>query len=393
MNSPAPLEEVLSTTARKRTVSIGLPAAAGIMEHRFPLTPEAAGMLVARGFDVRMERDAARHIHYSDEAYLRSGVEITDRATAFGSDIVVYLPALSPSDACKMRRGALLLSFLHCRENDVAGLKVLLERNIITLALDLVGDDDGNLPFADILHEIDGRAAVAIASSLLADAIHGKGILLGGVAGVVPCEVMIIGSDIAACAAADSARGLGAVVRMFDDNAYRLREALRRFGPGVITSAPHPRVFESALRSADIVVATDTAEPRRTRVDSGLAGIMKRGVITFDLTSAPGSAFPSMTLVDFDMASPSDNSMTRPGRVCYINAGNAVPRTVAMAMSNTLVSMFDDILLCDGVNNSLRLKAGLRRAACTFAGKCVNAAVARCIGVRNVDINLFMQFS
>lgn len=393
MNSPAPLEELLSTTALNRTISIGLPAAAGIMEHRFPLTPEAAGMLVGRGFSVRMERDAARHIHYPDEAYLRQGVEITDRAAAFGSDIVVYLPVLSASDARKMRRGSLLLGFMHGGDDAAAGIKVLLERNIIAMALDLVADDAGKLPFADILHEIDGRAAIAIASSLLADAIHGKGILLGGVAGVVPCEVMIIGSDIAACAAAETARGLGATVRMFDDNTYRLREALRLLGPGVISSAPHPRVFGSALASADIVVATDTADPRRTRVDSELAAGMKRGVITFDLTSAPGSAFPSMTLVDLDMASPADNSMTRPGRVCYINAGNAVPRTVAMAMSNTFVTMLDDILVCDGVSNALRLKAGLRRAAYTFLGKCVNASVARSLGVRHFDINLFMQFS
>ena len=393
MNGPAPLEELLSATVLNRTISIGLPAAAGVMEHRFPLTPEAAAMLVNRGFTVRMERDAARHIHYSDEKYLRAGVEITDRAAAFGCDIVVYLPVLSASDARKMRRGSLLLSFLHYGENAVDGMKVLLERNIIALALDLIGDDGGNLPFADILHEIDGRAAIAIASSLLADAIHGKGILLGGVAGVVPCEVMIIGSDIAACAAAETACGLGATVRMFDDNIYRLREAIRLLGSGVITSAVHPRVFENDLRSADIVVATDTSDPRRTRVDSDMAAVMKRGVISFDLTSDPGSAFPSMTLVDLDMASPSDNSMNAPGRVCYINAGNAVPRTVAMAMSNTFVTMLDDILVCDGVSNALKLKSGLRNAAYTFLGKCVNPSVARSLGVRHVDINLFLQFS
>lgn len=124
MNGPAPLEELLSATVLNRTISIGLPAAAGVMEHRFPLTPEAAAMLVNRGFTVRMERDAARHIHYSDEKYLRAGVEITDRAAAFGCDIVVYLPVLSASDARKMRRGSLLLSFLHYGENAVDGMKV-----------------------------------------------------------------------------------------------------------------------------------------------------------------------------------------------------------------------------------------------------------------------------
>ena len=100
--------------------------------------------------------------------------------------------------------------------------------------------------------EVDGRAAMAVASSLLADAIHGKGILLGGVTGIVPCEVTIIGSNMTACAAARSAIGLGATVRMFDNDGYRLREALLQLGPGVTGSSLHPRVFENALRSAPV---------------------------------------------------------------------------------------------------------------------------------------------
>lgn len=392
MEIPTPLEEALRATAVDRRAVVGLPASANMMEHRFPLTPEGAGMLVARGFRVKMERGAAAHIHYTDEAYSRRGVEIVERAEAFAGDIVVYLPVLEPSDARLLKRGSLLLTFFHSCIAVEATLRLLLQRHVIALALDLISDDSGRLPFADILHEIDGRAAIAIASSLLADAIHGKGILLGGVAGIVPCEVMLIGSDIAACAAASSAVGLGATVRMFDSNIYRLRDALHRLGPGVIGSSIHPRVFESALRSADIVVATGT-EAQAGVIDSTLMQLMKNGVITFDLTDAPGTAFPAMPVVDLDLASPSDNQTDTPMRVCYINAGNAVPRTVAMAMSNTFVTMLDEILVCDGVANALKLNAGLRRSAVTFLGKCVNARAARILGIRTIDITLFLQFS
>ena len=367
MNAPIPLEELLSAKTGKRSVVIGLPAAGGVVEHRFPLTPEGAGMLVSRGFCVKMEKGAAEYIHYSDAAYARCGVEIVERAEALAADIVVYLPPMEVADARRLKKGSLLLSFIHNREA-------------------------GHRPFADILHEIDGRAAIAIASSLLADAVHGKGILLGGVAGVVPCEVMVIGSDMAAVAAAKGAIGMGAIVRIFDDNIYRMREAAAMLGPGAICSSLHPRVFENGLRSADIVVATDTA-PRCGVVGADLVGTMKRGVICFDLTSAPGSAFPSLPLVDLDLASPSDNSVSEPTRLCYINAGNAVPRTVAMALSNTFVTMLDDLTVCDGVANALKLKDGLRKAAYTFLGKCVNPVVARIAGLRSVDINLFLQFS
>ena len=392
MNAPIPLEELLSVSTGKRSVVIGLPAAGGVVEHRFPLTPEGAGMLVARGFSVKMEKGAAEYIHYSDAAYTRCGVEIVERTEALAADIVLYLPPLTPTDARKLKPGALLLSFIHNRDTDRETVKLLVERHVIALALELICDEAGHRPFADILHEIDGRAAIAIASSLLADAVHGKGILLGGVAGVVPCEVMIIGSDMAAVAAAKGAIGMGATVRLFDDNVYRMREASAMLGPRAICSSLHPRVFENGLRSADIVVATDTT-PRCGVVGADMVSVMKRGVICFDLTSSPGSAFPSLPVVDLDLASPSDNSVTEPTRLCYINAGNAVPRTVAMALSNTFVTMLDDLLVCDGVANALKLKDGLRKAAYTFLGKCVNPSVARIAGLRSVDINLFLQFS
>ena len=287
MNAPIPLEELLSVSTGKRSVVIGLPAAGGVVEHRFPLTPEGAGMLVARGFSVKMEKGAAEYIHYSDAAYTRCGVEIVERTEALAADIVLYLPPLTPTDARKLKRGALLLSFIHNRDTDRETVKLLVERHVIALALELICDEAGHRPFADILHEIDGRAAIAIASSLLADAVHGKGILLGGVAGVVPCEVMIIGSDMAAVAAAKGAIGVGATVRLFDDNVYRMREASAMLGPRAICSSLHPRVFENGLRSADIVVATDTT-PRCGVVGADMVSVMKRGVICFDLTSSPG---------------------------------------------------------------------------------------------------------
>lgn len=391
-NSPAPLEKVLDVTAPARQAIIGLPASKAFADHRFPLTPEGAGVLVDKGFRVKMEAGAASHIHYSDEAYSRCGVEIVERTETLEADIILYLQPLTVADARAIKRGALLLTFMHSGEEQVDVMRILLKRHVIALGLEMLTDTHSRRPFTDILHEIDGRAAIAIASSLLADAVHGKGILLGGVAGIVPCEVMIIGSDMAACAAAMSAIGLGATVKMFDNNVYRLRDAMHRIGPGLMCSSMHPRVFESALRTADIVISTHT-EPRCGVVDSEAVNIMKKGVICFDLTNKPGSAFPSMQVIDLDLASPSDNDTTAPTRLCYINAGNAVPRTVAMALSNTFTAMLDEILVCDGVANALKLNEGLRKAAYLFLGKCVNREVANLLGERMVDINLFLQFS
>ena len=393
MTSPTPLEQPCEVLTDRRRVSIGLPAAATEGERRFPLTPEGAGMLVERGFELRLESGAADVIHFTDERYRRLGVKITDRREALAADIVLHLPPISGRDAEKLKPGAVLLSLLHPEGQTPEAIHTLLRRHIIAIALDLFADPAGHLPFADILSEVDGRAAMAIASSLLADPVHGKGILLGGVAGIVPCEVTIIGSDIAARAAARSALGLGATVRMFDNDVYRLREALQELGEQkVIGSSLHPRVFANALRTADVVIATPTRHPIELGVD--VIAEMKRGVIAFDL-AAQGSSrlFQGLDCIDLALASGTDNSPRDSVRTCYVNAGSAVPRTAAMALSTTFMTFFDDITVCDGISNAIKFNKGLSQAAYTFLGKAVNAQIARIIGQRELDINLFIQFS
>lgn len=399
---PTPLEEMLRSGTAPRSISIGLPAGRTAADHRFPLTPEGASRLVERGYEVKMEAGAAEHIHYSDEAYMRRGVTITTRREALAADVVIALSRLSPEDARCLKRGGLFLGYLNAETPaDAAVLRVLLERHVVAIALDKIETRPGRAPFAEIVHEVGGRAALSLAASLLADAVQGKGILLGGVPGVVPCEVMIVGTDTAAIAAASTAIGLGAIVRMFDNDIDGLRDASRMLGPALIGSAIHPKVFENALRSADIIVTTRLSAPTpwgspEGVIGPGLAELMKRGVICFDLTDRPGSAFPSLRLVDLNEAMPGDNPMGGPVRYCYINASNAVPRTLAMALSNTFVNVLDELLVCGQEQPSsrvLRLNAGLRKGVYTFYGKCVNQRAARAVGVRAVDINFLIQFS
>jgi alanine dehydrogenase len=379
----------MTATAHKR-FSIGLPACSSPSERRFPLTPEGVKQLVDKGYSVMIEPEAAATIHYCDNAYSRYGARIADRATCLGADIVIHLAPLSWTDVAKMRRGAMLLTLLHLDKLSAETIDAMRLRGIVGVAVDLIRDDRGQLPFADILAEIDGRASIALASSMLADANQGKGILLGGVAGVVPCEVTIIGSNIAAIAAARSASGLGAIVRIFDNDAYSLRAAARDLGPQIIGSALHEKVLQSALRSADIIVATTT--PTELSFGADVASTLKKGVVVFDLSQAPGRLFPSLQTVDLASAE-SVGAATEQSRRCYINAGSAVPRTAAMALSNTFNTMLDNIVVCEGLTNALKLTDGLRYAVFTFLGKITNSEVARIAGCRPTDINLFLQLS
>lgn len=376
-----------ATETPRHRFTIGLPAVNSTAEQRFPLTPEGVKMLTQQGYRIKIESAAAAPIHYTDAAYSRCGADITSRADTLKADIVIHLGVPSASDILAMRRGAMLLTMLNLPALTPQLVDVMLHRGIVSVAIDLVGDDNGNLPFADILSEIDGRAAIACASSLLADSVTGKGILLGGVAGIVPCEITIIGSGIAAIAAARSASGLGAIVRMFDNDAYSLRAAVRDLGPGIIASALHDKVLLSALHSADIIIVTPGAHAD-THFDANTIDELKKGVLTFDLTPRPGHFFPSMPTINLA----DSRSITTPRqRICYVNAGNAVPRTVAMALSNTFITMFHSIIDCEGLTNALKLTPGLRRGVLTFFGKITNPDVARIARSHSTDINIFLQ--
>lgn len=382
--------ELKATASLRRRLTVGLPADTNNFDDCFPLTPEGAKSLIDRGYKVLVEAGAGRQIHYPDNAYLRQGVEIVTRQETLLADIVVSLSPLSGKDIKAMRRGTTLLTSLCAACHEKSSVDALLERGITAVALDLVEDNRGNRPFADILAEIDGRAAISAASSMLADSRHGKGILLGGVAGIVPCEVTVIGSSIAAIAAARSAIGLGATVRMFDDDAYSLRAALRDLGPQIIGSSLHEKVFHSALRSADVVINTvwDAGSPA---VDAETVETMKRGVLTFDLSAKPVRRFPSMPKVRLkDYRNVPNESKTDNRRVCYTEARGTVPRTTAMALSNTLLTLFNDISLCNGATNAMKLTPGIRKGTLTFMGKATDPTLASVAQLPPTDINLFI---
>lgn len=387
-----PLEQPSQVATASRGFTIGVPAYRHESERRFPLTPEGASRLIERGFRVKIESGAAAPIHYTDNQYLRAGCDVVSRSEALQCEIVLHLSPLDMADVRHLRRGALLLSLLSPELVTKEYVKALMEKHTVAIALDLIEDEHGHRPFADILAEIDGRAAMAMAASLLADSEHGKGILLGGIAGINPCEVVILGSGIAAVSAARTATGMGAIVRMFDNDVYSLRHASRELGASLITSAMHPRVISGALHTADVIIATPTTDTSYS-IDSDEAMLLKRGVLAFDLTDRRMSPFPSMQPIDLARADSYKCRRPEGWRACYIHAGSAVPRTCAMALSNTLMTMLTSVFTCDGVHNALKLLPGLRKAAYLFLGRLVNEEIGAKTGIRALDINLYLTLS
>lgn len=378
------------TSTLHRRLTIGLPASCCCEERRFPLTPEGVTRLVERGFVVRIEQGAADVLNYPETRYTRQGAFIVSRDEALGCDIVVSMAPLRQRDVRNMRRGGLLLTLLHPEMQTADTIAPLLQRHITTLALDLIEDSEGNLPFGDILAEIDGRAAMTVAAMQLADPA-GKGILLGGVAGIVACEVVVIGSGIAACSAARAAQGMGATVRMFDNDVYRLRRSVSDLGQWVVASSLHPHVVSNALRSADVIVAAAPSQDVILGTDA--VSLMKTGVVIVDLSSMPGASFPSLPAIDVNNRAAIAEARRCSQRVALTNPGSLVPRTAAMAMSDTLLTTLERMFAFRSLSDALNGHRGLRTAVVTYLGRVVNQQIAKAAGMRPVDISIYLSLS
>ena len=392
---PEVLEQPARVETTRSAITIGLPANRGHNERRFPLTPEAVRTLVDNyAFNLFIEQGAGHEIHYPDTAYAHNGATIVPRREALAADIVVACAPLSKTDIDTMRRGATLWTTIEPAHFDRDTLEQLNARAITTISLTSLTTPGGHKPVADILDEVDGCAAMSVAAGFLADGVHGKGILLGGVTGIVPCEVIVIGGTTAGVAAALRAAGLGATVRLFDNDPCRLRKALTRLDHRAIGSSLHRNVYLKALQWADVVINTlRDREAAPATVDATEAALLKKGVIVFDFDNHNGGVFPSLRRVDLSPAVEALPQLTE--RLCFIHPGRAVPRTSAMALSNAIVPLLAQFASTQDrtVNDTARLDPLLSSGIVAIAGKLINREAAAATGLKWTDPALFARFS
>ncbi|AHF12497.1 alanine dehydrogenase [Barnesiella viscericola DSM 18177] len=383
----APQEQLLGIKPGSRHLSIGLPAEHNGGEKRFPLTPEGVALLTREGFAVLIERGAGEGIKYSDLHYTEAGAQAVEPAEVFRCDVVLKITPLNEEEAASIRPGGLLLTLLQPQYQSASVLKVLMQKRVTAVAIDRVVDDKGRYLFADILDEIDGRAAIVLASELLSNRSGGKGVLLGGVPGVAAAEVLIIGGGLAGRAAARAASGLGALVRIFDNDFYRLRATQLEVGPSVFTSNMHPHVLENAMRSADVVIGTEV--PDRGRLGMNYVEMMKRGALLFDLCMDQGGCFETSSCSE----APCNKVYEQCGvlHYCLSSVGSAVARTASMALSNLLVPLLMELNDPAMLYGHIKTDDRLRNAVYLFGGKLTHKELSLRLGLPYYDMALFMS--
>lgn len=328
-------------------------------ETRFLLTPEACGMLTSGGIRISMEAGAGVDISFKDETYAEYGVKIVTRDEALKCGTVLSYQPLRAKDVKKMTPGATLLCMMDKILFESSVIKALLSQRISCGCLDNMVSHSEVEIFADIVHELDGRAAIMYAQESLSYLGGGKGVLLSGVAGLNPCEVLIIGFGTQAISAANAAAGAGAKVVLMDNDASSLQLARPLVSPGVELIAIHPRVLTNRVKSADVIITCNTT--RNFEFPKSLSSSLKDSVYVIDLNES----HPSIS----------------------------VPRTVAMALSSPIINFFDEMALKNNFRGMLVTTPGVQCGMVTYQGKLVDKLVASYLSMPSIDIRVMLSTS
>jgi len=359
-------------------MDIGVPAEIKNHEYRVAVTPAGVADLTAAGHRVTVEQGAGQRIGFSDDDYRAAGAVIApDAATVYRCPMVVKVTEPQPQEVAMLHEGQVLFTYLHLAP-DAALTRALLERRIIGIAYETVTDSNGALPLLTPMSEIAGRLSIQAGAAALQMAAGGRGVLLGGVPGVGPARVLIIGGGVVGTQAARMAMGLGADVTLLDTSLTRLRQLDDLYGPGLHAVFSSRATLDEYLPLADLVVGAvlvpGHAAPRL--VSRAQLSMMRPGSVFVDVAIDQGGCAETSRPTTH-----SDPIYIEEGVVhyCVANMPGAVARTATQALTNATLPHV--LALADkGWREALREDAALRCGLNVCFGQVTNPGVGASLG-------------
>jgi alanine dehydrogenase len=360
---------------------IGVPKEVKDREGRVSLTPAGCKTLVRMGHKVLVESSAGAKCGFSDAEYLAAGAQIADRPEkVFGeAETIVKVKEPLPQEYPLLKEGQVLFTYLHLAPNKEL-TEELLERRVVGIAYETIELQDGSLPLLTPMSEIAGKMSVQIGARLLEASSGGKGTLLGGVPGVAPGTVVIIGAGVVGTSAAKVAVGLGADVWMLDVNAARLRYIDDIFDHRVKTLVSNEQNLESAVSRADLLIGAVLLAGRKAPriVTEGMVSTMSPGSAVVDVAIDQGGCIETIDRV----TTHSNPTFEKFGVIHYsvANIPGAVPRTATMALTNATFPYLLEIV-SKGWETALQENDALARGLNTLDGKIMYKGVADAFGL------------
>ena len=384
-----PQEEMLEVGKKNKKLFIGIPKETSFMENRVALAPEAVGLLTAHGHTVVIQTKAGIGANFSDSDYSEAGARITyNKEEVFKADLIFKVAPPTNSEIEMMQMKQTLFSALQLAVQPKNTLKKLMEKKVTAIAWDYVKDNSGIFPVIRSMGEIAGNTAILTAGRYLSEDI-GRGMMLGGVAGIAPAEVVIIGAGTVAEYAARAALGLGAIVKVFDNSTYKLRRLQNSLGQRVYTSVISPKVLAKALRRADVAIGSLRAQAGRTPmvVNEKMVQDMKEGSVIIDVSIDQGGCFETSRVTSHE-----DPVYKEYGIVhyCVPHIASSVPRTASFALSNIFAPLIIDIGEGGGMEKIIYDNAGFRHGVYMYRGALTSSYLGETFGLPYQDLNLLM---
>ena len=385
-----PEECLLREIARQPRLSIGIPKENGDVETRLALTPEGVAIVTEEGHSVYVQRGAGDPMSYTDLQYSEAGAFMVDDASeVFSADIVLKIAPPTLDELKMMHDRSSILSMLQLTNLSSDCIKLMMKKKMTAVAFELIKDEQRSFPVVSSISEIEGSTAINVASELMSNERGGKGILLGGVAGISPTEVIILGAGITGTVAARTALALGAQVKIFDHDINKLRKIQHYLGQQVFTSVIQPAVLFRALASADAVIGNlrYINGSERFMVSEELVKTMKKGAIIVDMSVDQGGCFETS-----ECRTIKNPVFEKYGVIhyCVPNISARVARTSSMALSNIFAPMMMKIGGSGNIRSAISESAGFRNGAYIFSGILVNKLIGDYYGIQASDIGLLL---
>lgn len=385
-----PQEEMLEVGRRKKQLLIGIPKETAYQEHRVALIPAAVGMLVNRGHEVIIQREAGKAVHFQDNDYSEVGAQIVESVEeVFRADMILKVAPPTEKEIEMLHNKQILISALQLTVQPKDLLKKMMQKKVCAVAWDYIQDKDEIYPIIRAMGEIAGNTAVQIASEYMSSDKNGPGTMLGGISGVAPSEVVIIGAGTVGEYATRAALGVGASVKVFDDSIYRLRRLQNDIGERIFTSVIQPKELKKAIKNADVAIGALRAKHGRTPlvVSEEMVKEMKYGSVIVDVSIDQGGCFETS-----EVTSLTDPVFKKYGVIhyCVPNIASRVPRTASHALSNIFAPILTDMGEQGGFENYIKRDPGFRNGVYVYNGTLTNDILGETFELPYKDLDLLL---
>jgi len=385
-----PKEEMLEIRRKGRKIRIGIPSDKEKVEYRVPLTPQAVELLVSYGHDILIEKEAGKAASYSDEEYRMAGALVMDdRKEIFECDIILRVSPFDEPEIDMLKGHQALISNLQINAHCPNSIAKLMQKKLTNIAYEYMEDEDGMKPIVQLMSQISGSTAVILINEYMSKSREGKGVLLGSVTGISPAELVILGSGTAAEFAAKAALGLGAIVKVFDDNICSLRKLEEKLPQRIFTSVYYPKVVRKALKSADAVLGAMPVSGTPTfRINEDMVQKMKPGSVIIDLNVSQGGCFETSRCTDLNSPTFVEHGVIH---YCVPNLPAIVARTASIALSNVLIPILISIGEIGGIDNYIKSSKSFRKGVYMYNGILTNSNLSEKFNIPYKDIDLLLS--